>query len=45
MGDSCGCGKRADGYFRRVSAHLAHPLELENGKIFVGFQHIFRALP
>ena len=30
MGESCGCGKRAAGYFRHVSEHLTHLLELEN---------------
>ncbi len=30
LGESCGCGKRHVDYFRRVSAHTTHLLELEN---------------
>jgi len=30
LGESCGCGKRAADYFRHVSEHTTHLLELEN---------------
>ena len=30
LGESCGCGKRHRNYFRRVSEHMTHLLELEN---------------
>ena len=30
LGESCGCGRRPADYFRRVSEHTTHLLELEN---------------